>query len=86
MMADVRLHRYVDSDFASDVDNQKSTTGYVFTLESKAVSWVSRLQKIIALFRMEAEYVTAIEACNELIWLKGFFGRAWQEASDSVIT
>ena len=31
---DVRLHEYIDSDFAGDVDNQKSTTGYVFTLGS----------------------------------------------------
>ena len=26
--------RYVDSDFAGDVDSQRSTTGYVFTLKS----------------------------------------------------
>jgi len=35
---DVRLHRYVNFDFTGDVDNQKSTTGYVFTLRSGAVS------------------------------------------------
>ena len=40
---DVRLCGYVDSDFAGDVDSQRSTTGYVFTLGSGAVSWVSRL-------------------------------------------
>ena len=32
----VQLLRYVDSDFADDVDSQRSTTGYVFTLESGA--------------------------------------------------
>ena len=30
---DVRLHGYVDSDFAVNVESRKSTTGYVFTLE-----------------------------------------------------
>jgi len=39
----VRLHGYADSDFAGDVDNQRSITDYVFTLSSGAVSWVSRL-------------------------------------------
>jgi len=66
---DICLHEYVDSDFACDVDSQKSTAGYVFTLGSRAVSWASRLQKIVALSTTEAEYVAATEACKELIWL-----------------
>ena len=60
------------TDFAGNVDSRKNITIYVFTLESGAVSWVSRLQKAIALSTMEAEYVTATEACKELIWLKNF--------------
>jgi len=36
------------------------------------VSWVSRLQKIVALSTTEVEYVTAIEACKELKWLSDF--------------
>jgi len=46
---DIRLYGYVDSDFVGDGDSQKSITGYFFMLESGAVSWVSRLQKIVAL-------------------------------------
>ena len=64
---DVQLLGYVDSNFAGDVNSQRSTTGYVFTLGSGAVSWVSRLQKIVALSTTEAEYVTVTEACKELI-------------------
>jgi len=37
----VRLHGYVDFDFAGDVDSRKSTVGYIFILRSGAVSWVS---------------------------------------------
>jgi len=36
------------------------------------VSWVSRLQKIVALFTTETEYVAATKSCKELIWLKFF--------------
>jgi len=46
---DVRLHRYVSFDFAGDVDSWRSTTDYVFTLGSRAVSLVSKLQKIVTL-------------------------------------
>ena len=33
---------------------------------------MSRLQKIVALSTIEAEYVSVTEACKELIWLKDF--------------
>jgi len=76
---DVRLHGYVDSDFADDVDNRRSITGYVFTLGSAAVSWVSRLQNIIVLSTTEAEYVAATKAYNELIWLNDFMKELGKE-------
>jgi len=60
----VQLLGYVDSNFAGDVDSWRSTTGYVFTLGSGAVSWVSRLQKVIVLSTTEEEYVATIEACK----------------------
>jgi len=69
---DVPLLGYVDSDFASDVDSRRSSTSYVLTLRSEAVSWVSWLQKIVALLTTEVVYVAAIKACKELIWLKNF--------------
>jgi len=62
---DIQLLGYIDSDFAGDVDSQKSTTGYVFTLGSGAISWVLRL--IVALSTTEAEYVPVTKACKELI-------------------
>ena len=64
---EVHLHGFVDFDFAGDVDSQRNITSYVFTLGSGAVSWVSRLQKIIALPITEAGYVAMIETCKELI-------------------
>ena len=39
---------YMDSDFAGGLDKRKSITGYVFTLAEAAVSWVSKLQTIVA--------------------------------------
>ncbi|GJW04000.1 retrovirus-related pol polyprotein from transposon TNT 1-94 [Tanacetum coccineum] len=61
---------YVDSDYAGDLDGSKSTTGYVFTLCGGTVSWVSKLQSVVAMSTTEAEYVAAAQASKEAVWLK----------------
>ncbi|GJX34540.1 retrovirus-related pol polyprotein from transposon TNT 1-94 [Tanacetum coccineum] len=61
---------YVDSDYAGDLDGSKSTTGYVFTLSGGIVSWVSKLQSVVAMSTTEAEYVAAAQASKEAVWLK----------------
>ncbi|KAE8711089.1 Retrovirus-related Pol polyprotein from transposon TNT 1-94 [Hibiscus syriacus] len=59
-----------DSDYAGDLDKSKSTTGYVFKVTGGAVSWVSKLQSVVATSTTEAEYVAATQASKEAIWLK----------------
>jgi ATP-binding cassette subfamily B (MDR/TAP) protein 1 len=68
---ELKLEGYVDSDFAGEVDNRRSTTGYVFTFGSTTISWVSQLQKIVTILTTEAKYVVMTEASKELIWLQG---------------
>ena len=65
---------YCDSDFARDLDKQRSTTGCIFALGGGPVSWRSILQSTIALSTTEAEYMAATEAVKEAIWLKGLLG------------
>ena len=43
------LQGYVDSDMVGDKDSRRSTTGYVFTMGGTAVSWISKLHKLVAL-------------------------------------
>jgi hypothetical protein len=47
--SDIFLQGYVDSDMAGDKDNRRSTTGYVFTVDGTTVSWISKIQKVVAL-------------------------------------
>src|SRR4029450_12534750 len=68
---DLRLQGFVDADFAGEVDHKRSTTGYIFTMGTTTVSWVSQLQKIVALSTTEAEYIAVTEASKEMIWLQG---------------
>ena len=44
---DICLQGYADADMAGDKDTRRSTTGYVFTIGGTAVSWASKLQKIV---------------------------------------
>ncbi|KAK6158246.1 hypothetical protein DH2020_005560 [Rehmannia glutinosa] len=67
----VKLKGYVDSNYANDRDNRKSTTSYVFTLCGSCVSWKSQLQHVVALSTTESEYIVVTEAFKEAIWLKG---------------
>ncbi|KAA0058448.1 retrovirus-related pol polyprotein from transposon tnt 1-94 [Cucumis melo var. makuwa] len=69
---DLILTEYTDSDFQTDRDSRKSTSGLVFTLNGGAVVWRSIKQGCIADFTMEAEYVAACEAAKEAIWLRKF--------------
>uniref|UniRef100_A0A2N9GKI3 Integrase catalytic domain-containing protein n=1 Tax=Fagus sylvatica TaxID=28930 RepID=A0A2N9GKI3_FAGSY len=62
---------YVDADYAGEVDDRRSTTGYVFTLSGGPICWKSTLQSIVAMSTTEAEYMAVAEAAKEALWLKG---------------
>ena len=58
---------------AGDLGGRKSTSGYLFTFVGEAISWQSKLQKCVALSLTEVEYIAAIEAGKEILWMKSFF-------------
>ena len=62
---------YVDSDYAGDMDDRRSTTGYVFTLAGGPICWKSSVQSIVAMSTTEAEYMAVAEAAKEALWLTG---------------
>ena len=57
---------------AGDKDGMRSTTGYVFTVGGTIVIWISKLQQVVALSTMEAEYVSAIEASKKIVCMQRF--------------
>jgi hypothetical protein len=66
------LEGYCDADWAGNVDNRRSTTGYTFLLAGCCISWKSRCQPTVALSTTEAEYMAATEATKEATWLRAF--------------
>lgn len=65
----LNLNGYSDADYGGDIDERRSTTGYLFLLGSTLVSWSSERQKSVALSTTESEYVAAAQAVKELLWI-----------------
>ena len=64
------LSGFVDSDWAADVNDRKSQTGYVFFLNGAPISWTSSKQTTPALSTAEAEYMALAAATQEALYLR----------------
>ncbi|WVZ49529.1 hypothetical protein U9M48_000877 [Paspalum notatum var. saurae] len=67
--AECRLVGFSDSDHAGDVNDRKSTGGYVFFFGTSLISWASQKQRVVALSSCEAEYIASATAACQAIWL-----------------
>ncbi|KAJ4788299.1 polyprotein [Rhynchospora pubera] len=61
---------YTDSDWCGDIDDRKSTAGFVFYMGDTAFTWVSKKQPIVTLSTCEAEYVAASSCVCHALWLR----------------
>ena len=68
--SDSGLMAYSDSDWASDPNTRKSTTGYMVKLAGAIFSWNSHVQKTVALSSTEAEYMSLSDMSRQLLWIK----------------
>lgn len=66
-----KLTGYSDSDFGGNLDDGRSTAGYIFNMGSGAVSWQSKKQSVVALSSAEAEYMSLSIAGCQALWLRG---------------
>lgn len=64
---------YVDSDWAGDKVDRKSTGGFIFKIFNCAVSWGSRKQATVALSSTESEFIALSSAVSEACWLRSLF-------------
>ena len=61
---------FSDSDWGGDLDDRKSTSGYMFQLGGTAISWRSKEQTRVTLSTAEAEYMALASAAQEAMWLR----------------
>ncbi|GJV10768.1 hypothetical protein Tco_1352309 [Tanacetum coccineum] len=82
---EVVLEGFFDLDYRGCLDLGKSTTGYVFTVGGTTVSWMSRIQKCVAMSTTEAKYMAIAEAGKELVWLKNFLEQLDRAQTECVL-
>lgn len=82
---DDELVAYTDSDYAGDLEDRKSTSGYVFLLSSGAISWSSKKQPIVSLSTTEAEFIAAASCACQGVWLKRVLGMLGENQSKPTI-
>jgi len=66
------FHGYADAAYGN-LDECRSTTGYVFIAGSGAITWQSKKQPTVALSSTEAEYIALSEAAQEACWLRSLY-------------
>ena len=69
---DLIVEGYSDVSFQSNRDDSKSQSGYMFTMNGGAVSWMSSKQETTMDSTTESEYIVAFEAAKEGVWIKKF--------------
>ena len=81
------LAGYSDSDWGTCVDDRRSTTGYIFTLNPQGppISWKSKKQTTVALSSCEAEYMALAASVQESLFLFMLLGTFLRQQSVNIL-
>eukprot|EP00253_Pinus_taeda_P016643 PITA_16643 len=75
----VKLTRLNDAYREGIPSDKKSTSGGIFSVGSKTISWYNRKQRLVAFSSAEVEYMVTCQAACEAIWMRkslvGLFGQ-----------
>ncbi|XP_047331481.1 secreted RxLR effector protein 161-like [Impatiens glandulifera] len=61
---------YTDSDYAGDIDDKRSTSGYAFLLSGGALAWASKKRHVVTLSTTKTEFVAFAYCACQCIWMR----------------
>ncbi|XP_073225643.1 secreted RxLR effector protein 161-like [Cicer arietinum] len=76
--------RFCDSNFGGDIDDRKSTSGFIFFMGDCAFSWSSKKKPIVTLSTCESEYVVATSCTCQAIWLRRVLNELHMPQKDAI--
>ena len=66
----LKIEGYKDPDWAGNIIDRKSTSGYFTFVGGNLVAWRSKKQKVVALSSTEAKFRGMTKGLSELLWLR----------------
>ncbi|KAH9666952.1 hypothetical protein KPL70_020856 [Citrus sinensis] len=80
------LEGYSDASWVTNTRDNKSTSGWIFTIAGGAVSWASKKQTCITHSTMESEFIALAAAGKEAEWLRNllFDVMLWPQPMPSI--
>jgi Reverse transcriptase (RNA-dependent DNA polymerase) len=67
---DMVITGYSDADYANDVKDRKSISGWIVKLNGDVISWSSKKQSTVALSTCEAELYAEAACAQEVLWFQ----------------
>ena len=64
------LEGFSDASWINSLGDNKSTSGWIFTLAGGAVSWASKKQTCISHSTMESEFIALAQTGREAEWIR----------------
>ena len=61
---------FTNSDYAGNIEDSKSTSGYVFMMSGGTVTWFSCKPLIVTLLTTEVEFVAASACACQFVWMR----------------
>lgn len=65
----INFSAYVDSDFANDIKDRKSISGFLIKFNNNIIEWKTRKQNVVALSSAESEYLALSSCVSECLFL-----------------